>query len=309
MGHRMPPLEDWLDYHVNRLVNVTMAWRKMHFSEHNCYDPINLQSYFAGFDKSVSEQDLYERFDLIGNMENVKKSTCAVAVRYTGYLPPVCDCRGHAINQTTIVESASKQHNHGVKHHGSTFELTPSQLTKIERLTTLDQLLYERASNVYQRQVSEIELEFETTLCDNPDLEGLKDRLQPPDRKTKKKRHGTRNQSKQIVTEERKPLVATKELDRTKKQTKKKQWQVQMTADELESQKQQPKNSKPENNGKRQKWGDHVRKMTNELDLSRKNKPNHIESVDGKQQQKQGGRTKRRGAGKTENHKGFLNVS
>jgi len=157
--HLMPPLDEWLDYYIGkkRKYGVKGAF--------NCYNPINLQSYFTDFAENVTEDELYKRFDIIGIMEDFDKSICAVSIRYMGYVPPMCDCTPKKANNTRKLNA-----DHGVIHHGATFKLTNGQADKIANLTKLDSLLYESAKIVFARQIKEIEEEFDIILCDDPDF-------------------------------------------------------------------------------------------------------------------------------------------
>lgn len=57
--------------------------------------------------------------------------------------------------------------DHGVKHHGATFNLTDSQASKIQKLTRLDILLYDRAKIAFANQVKDIEEELDIVRCQN----------------------------------------------------------------------------------------------------------------------------------------------
>lgn len=131
-----------------------------------CYDPINLQSYFASFWGDTTEDELYNRFDIIGDMAQLGKSICAVHIRYSGYVPLACDCTNNSSQQPKGRETM----DHGVQHHGDTFNLTDEQSNKIAKLTELDIVLYERAKNVFALQVKEIEDELGIVLCQDLDV-------------------------------------------------------------------------------------------------------------------------------------------
>ena len=248
-AHKMPDtLDQWLDHHVARYENYTSYRHVQHGYGHgyghgheesgadkdiptgtgmsmptpmpmhmkkerkkifSCYDPINVQSYFTTFHVNTTDDDLYNRFDIIGDMDQMGKSVCAIMIRYMGYLPSVCDCSTSTSRSTTrtatattdysdtntssIMPEAKNKHknkkrrpnakakatgndrrrlvtDHGVKHHGATFNLTEDQYDKIEKITTVDKLLHQRVKHVFARQVKEIEHEFSAVLCENPDL-------------------------------------------------------------------------------------------------------------------------------------------
>ena len=167
-AYKMPAsLDDWLDHHVQRMdeQNITRAQSRAG-GKFRCYDAINLQSMMTGFDETMSESQLRNRFDVIGVMDQLAKSACAINIRYTGAIHPSCDC-------TDVTKSRRRNlrdGDHGVKHHGATFNLTDSQASKIQKLTQLDSLLYDRAKVAFANQVKEIEEELDIVLCQNPDL-------------------------------------------------------------------------------------------------------------------------------------------
>ena len=176
----MPPsLDDWLDHHVQRMdQNKTTQAQSRLDERFKCFDAINLQSMFAGFNETMSESQLRDRFDVIGVMDELEKSACAVSIRYTGVVDPRCDCtdakkrrkdrrkkrRRKKRNPTTTTSRI----DHGVKHHGATFKLTDNQASKVQKLTRLDSLLYDRAKDAFAKQVKEIEKELDIVLCQNP---------------------------------------------------------------------------------------------------------------------------------------------
>ncbi len=169
----MPSLDQWLDFHIERMDNATktgepLITQKEHYF--GCYDPNNHQSFFTQFEADVSEADLKERFDVIGDMNYISKSICAIHIRYSGFVPPMCDCTSGSDN-----EGRRRLHDHGVTHHGASYELTPEQEAKIAKLTVRDGLLYERTQRVFVEQVKEIENDLGIKLCENPDLSSILD--------------------------------------------------------------------------------------------------------------------------------------
>ena len=127
-----------------------------------CYDPISLQSYMTDFNETMDESHLRDRFDGIGVMNQLAKSACVISIRYTGFVSPMCDCTSGEHKRRRLLN------DHGVKHHGATFNLTNSQKSKIAKLTQLNSLLYQQAKLAFTQQVLEIEEEFDVVLCENP---------------------------------------------------------------------------------------------------------------------------------------------
>jgi len=163
-AHLMPTLDKWLDHHLQQRMgkeNISLAQYRSG-GRFKCYDPINLQTYMTGFNSSMDEHDLRKKFDVIGDMNQLGKSVCALSIRYMGLLSPRCDCTNSGdSNRRLIID-------HGVQHHGATFNLTISQALKIEKLTQLDHLLYDRTKEAFKKQVAEIENEMGIILCQNP---------------------------------------------------------------------------------------------------------------------------------------------
>ncbi len=182
--HLMPSLDKLLDFHVSRIANATnedkddafpVRSRNKHMMPKKlfkCYDPIDQQSYFTQFYKNVTVDDLKNTFDIMGDFHKVGKSICAIAIRYSGYVPSMCLCTSNSMNNTNNKNKPRKRHDHGVQHHGSTYvhNLTNAQKEKIDKITRLDRILYQRSQIVFRDQVKEIEDELNITLCDDPDL-------------------------------------------------------------------------------------------------------------------------------------------
>jgi len=163
-AHFMPSLDDWLDHHVERLEfgaqQSTTSRQRRNLRPFFCYDPINIQSFFTRFNSAMTEEELYNKYDVIGHMDSFSKSHCAIFIRYTGYVPPRCVCNdASATSRKLLVD-------HGVVHHGATFNTTNEQVVKIMKLTAIDQILYERVRKVFSNQVKDIEEELGITLCD-----------------------------------------------------------------------------------------------------------------------------------------------
>jgi len=162
-AHFMPSLDDWLDHHVERLEfgaqQSTTSRQRRNLRPFFCYDPINIQSFFTRFNSAMTEEELYNKYDVIGDMDYFRKSQCAIFIRYTGYIPPSCVCDASTTSRKLLQD-------HGVVHHGATFNTTDKQVAKIMKLTAIDQILHERVKRVFSRQVKDIEEELGITLCD-----------------------------------------------------------------------------------------------------------------------------------------------
>jgi hypothetical protein len=153
----MPSLDEWLEAWVKVAQNpgtpLPMRFR--------CYNPINMQSTYTKFEPgNTSKAALSDRYDVIGDQSQMDKTVCVMALRYTGFFPSQCNCTSP---KRRILLAAM---DHGVTHHGDTFNLTKHQEEAITLLTGKDMLLYSMAREVFAEQVQEIENEFQVTLCD-----------------------------------------------------------------------------------------------------------------------------------------------
>jgi hypothetical protein len=130
-------------------------------SRYQCYNPINHQSWFLGFDYRSTKQQLRNKFDVIGITAEMSKSVCLVAIQYAGFVPEKCDCTD------TSKQLHIKKATHGVTHHGGSYSMSSSQEQAISKLTDLDQLLYNLATEIFHEQVQRVEQQHQVTLCDN----------------------------------------------------------------------------------------------------------------------------------------------
>eukprot|EP00984_Skeletonema_dohrnii_P006433 scaffold2300_cov116-Skeletonema_dohrnii-CCMP3373.AAC.1 len=149
-------LDEWLNYHVDRIPRKrkrqSLRTSKVATKDFNCYDPIDLQSRYVGFHSmDTKETELKERFDVIGVLDEIGRSICATIILYTGEVPAICICSTGA----NVAEKRRRLdfQDHGVKHHGATFDLTDKQQAKIAQLTVLDTVLYQRAKKVFDDQL------------------------------------------------------------------------------------------------------------------------------------------------------------
>lgn len=187
MAKRMPSLDEWLE---------TWAAVKDGILPYNatnkfmCYKPLNKQSDWTHVgegqdslvDKTYAErkQLLKNRYTILGDQAQMSKTTCAIATRFSGWVPPQCNCtnaRGRELPETTTTAQkeagpaqGGPQFAHGVKHHGATFETTDHQNELIAKITDIDEMLYEVGQEVFQEQVQAIETEYQVKLCDEIDM-------------------------------------------------------------------------------------------------------------------------------------------
>ena len=151
-----------------------------YFEDTQCYNPTNMQSYYANFDvRRQSKEELSQRYDVLGDTSQMHKTICMMLIKYIGDIPrPWCDCTptyddDNDSNTTTesnpkakYLKYDSNKHGHGVKHHGASYETTDWQNTAIATLTKYDQQLYDWGIDIFQKQVEEVERYYHIQICD-----------------------------------------------------------------------------------------------------------------------------------------------
>jgi hypothetical protein len=171
---KMPDsLGAWLDAWVEAIGNETKVQENSKFA---CpYNPINFQSRYTHFDVNSSEgkdeDDLKQRFDIIGDTAQMAKSICAIFIRYTdGWVPSQCNCTASSSSSSSrrsvVTAYNASVDAHGVQNHGATFQTTPRQDEQIAKLGEMDVALYEVVKGVFAEQIKEIEEEYQIRLCD-----------------------------------------------------------------------------------------------------------------------------------------------
>jgi hypothetical protein len=195
-SHKMATnLTVWLESWDKATTNETIRQQNRKFF---CYNPTNLQSAFVWPKKKKTKavpnvtggpnesntphdgdaiyKDLIQKFDVVGDTSRMVLSVCLIFIKYTSWIPPQCDCTGqlgvsddHPSSSVSKVagEYNPKVHAHGVQHHGATFATTEYQNVLIQRLTAMDQLLYETGQKVLDDQAAQVEAEYGLQICQN----------------------------------------------------------------------------------------------------------------------------------------------
>uniref|UniRef100_A0A6U6FAX7 Sulfotransferase domain-containing protein n=1 Tax=Odontella aurita TaxID=265563 RepID=A0A6U6FAX7_9STRA len=162
-AHMMPPnLDDWLTAWANARGNQTQFRQNGKFS---CYKPLDYQADYLEYipDKGQGKAFLKNSFDVLGDLNRIQKSICAIFIKYQGEVPRECDCT----NQRRLAYERSDRESHGVKHHGSTYYVTDQQRKLIlESTRPRDVELYNVVQDVFQEQVEEIEKEHNFAMCE-----------------------------------------------------------------------------------------------------------------------------------------------
>jgi len=93
-AHFMPAtVDEWLEPYVHQVQNPENETSLPNF---HCYNPINMQSRFAHFDRNTTKQELRERYDVIGDQSQMDKTVCMIFLRYTGHFAQQCNCSSSA---------------------------------------------------------------------------------------------------------------------------------------------------------------------------------------------------------------------
>mmetsp|Transcript_32783 Transcript_32783/g.55766 ORF Transcript_32783/g.55766 Transcript_32783/m.55766 type:complete len:102 (-) Transcript_32783:2-307(-) len=94
-------------------------------------------------------------------MDDLDRVLCVIFIHYTGWLPDVCNCsKNSSINQRRRLS------DHGVIHHGSTYNTTRFEDSLIEMLVERDKILYDYAKQIFGVQLKVVEEHFNVTICD-----------------------------------------------------------------------------------------------------------------------------------------------
>ena len=160
------------------------SYGHMVYSLFNCYNPIDFQSVWAGAlnkrgmflleNASFFDQvDFFrERYTIMGDNAQMDKTVCAIFIHYTGWIPPKCDCT----EQTTTTLNATNEEgdgkkknkvDHGVQHHGASFNRSLRHDEFIQEIRQNDLKLYEVSKVVFEIQVQELEAKHDFKLCDS----------------------------------------------------------------------------------------------------------------------------------------------
>eukprot|EP00978_Attheya_sp_CCMP212_P017758 scaffold47815_cov110-Attheya_sp.AAC.1 len=134
--------------------------------ELSCYNPINLQSWLIGYPQDKEEFESW--FDVIGIQSQFHRSFCLMITKTLSHVPAICNCS----STTTTRRAEEAQHgrqsaynDHGVKHHGDSFQPTEEEVELIRNLTGYDQKLYRHAEEIFEEQVTAMEQHYGVKFC------------------------------------------------------------------------------------------------------------------------------------------------
>ena len=166
------------------------SYRQLVYGLFHCYNPIDFQSIYSGVlniqamflleNATFSDQvDFFrERYTIMGDNAQMDKTVCAIFIHYTGWIPPKCDCT----EQTTTTLNATNEEgngkkkkkknkkykvDHGVQHHGASFNRSSRHDEFIQEIRHNDLKLYKVSKAVFEIQVQELEAKHDFKLCDS----------------------------------------------------------------------------------------------------------------------------------------------
>jgi hypothetical protein len=166
---------------------------------YNCYNPVNLQSWITG-SYAASQQELQSKFDGIGILSQFHLSGCVFLTTNLKHVVDACNCTGMtaqddmAQDHSSLAEQSSTNiatthaaasivsttnssdddngthkthafHDHGVAHHGDSYQPSHDELQLIRNLTRYDQMLYDTAAQILQAQVAKLQEQYHVTFC------------------------------------------------------------------------------------------------------------------------------------------------
>lgn len=161
-GSMMHNLTAWLEEWVAGIGNKTKRVENHRFQ---CYKPIEHQSKWTTFDPELGKEDLRQKWTIIGDNRQMTKSICMIYIRWNGWVPWQCNCTSGTSSKPRAGADKTDDFDHGVKHHGATYNTTPYQNELIGKLRGNDTMLYKLTQEIMQEQEREIEDEFNVKLC------------------------------------------------------------------------------------------------------------------------------------------------
>ena len=155
----MPSLDEWLHAWAEAKNNSTKFRQNLAF---RCYHPIEFESNYIRFDpeKGQGKDFLASSYDILGDFSRMDQAACAIFISYKGEVPPACDCSDQKRRKLVT------QEDHGVTHHGSSYNVTEEQKHLIlDILRPKDVKLYEVVQEVFQEQVTALEKKHNFVMC------------------------------------------------------------------------------------------------------------------------------------------------
>lgn len=177
-AHYMPSTFDkWIHAWAAEVDNKNSTINPSKLKKFHCYNPVNHQAEWTQFDAEQGKEGLKRKFTVLGNVEQMDKSICAILIAFTrGWVPAVCDCTDVPPEDRQLLDLAydPKRDSHGVTVHASNQNITQEQEKLVlETLRPKDVKLYHLGRQVFEEQVQELEQEFGIRVCSKFRLERL----------------------------------------------------------------------------------------------------------------------------------------
>ena len=159
----MPSLDEWLQYWHNHM-DEAKKLEKDRDELFKCYIPVNMQSKLLnlnhtrifGDNEDAAIKEIESRFTILGDTSQMTKTKCSIVAAFSGIVPTPCNCT-HLKRR--------RLNDHGVIHHGNTFNATVQQRKLIDEITKVDQQLYRYSKVIFARQVEKLEKDFGVKIC------------------------------------------------------------------------------------------------------------------------------------------------
>jgi len=171
----LPNLDEWLSKWV---LSIDDSKERFQNSKMRCYNPIDMQSKYVGFDNdyisnntftdnnaAADMKSIQQKFTVIGQLDDIDRFLCVVMIHYAGWLPAKCNCSS-SDNDQNRRRRLTEISQHGVIHHGSTYNTSRFEDSLIEKLTTKDEFLYDYSKQLFEMQLRVVEEYFNVTICD-----------------------------------------------------------------------------------------------------------------------------------------------
>jgi len=134
-----------------------------------CYRPNNLMTARFSCGNGISEKDAHfhpapipllkekiANLTFVGLLEAYSESLCLLRIRETGQFPDECDCETERVGHTVDKPIEVKHITNGVQKHNIS-DYSEDVLKKVDKLTSLDKVLYELGKARFLADVQEAE--------------------------------------------------------------------------------------------------------------------------------------------------------
>jgi len=173
-------LKGWVDAKRKANSSASIEEQRRLNKEWNCYNPINFQTRWIGYNDEkvgfehsifypsisngtmasaggqqrqylVTPKSLRERYIVLGDQSQMDKSICMIHMYYRGFVMEACNCTNVTLDTTDA--TTTKRLDHGVSHHGDTFQTTPEQDARTSA-TSLPSRFFKRKRSTMSRSAT-----------------------------------------------------------------------------------------------------------------------------------------------------------